>query len=77
MTPLMTASEVARYARVTPCAVRQWANTGKLPCERTGIGHGIRLFRRQDVEAFVWARWASGTLRAKEPTDLPCHSPKR
>ncbi len=44
---LLTPSEVARLAGVTPAAVRGWADTGRLPVLRTPAG--LRLFRRADV----------------------------
>lgn len=37
--------------RVTPDAVRQWADDGKLPSFRTPGGQ--RRFRREDVAAFL------------------------
>jgi excisionase family DNA binding protein len=39
--------EVAQLAGVTPQAVRQWADAGRLPVLRTP--GGLRLFRRADV----------------------------
>jgi excisionase family DNA binding protein len=45
---LLSPTEVARLACVSPCAVRLWADEGRLPVLRTAAG--MRLFRRADVE---------------------------
>ena len=48
MSKVMTVSEAARELDVAAQTVREWADAGKLPVERTS--GGMRLFRRQDVE---------------------------
>ena len=54
MNALMTKSDVARRAGVTPAAVRVWAETGQLPVIKTESG--VRLFRREDVTRFLRQR---------------------
>ena len=48
---VLTPAEVADLFRVTPDAVRQWAQDGKLPYFVTPGGH--RRFRRSDVDALA------------------------
>jgi hypothetical protein len=48
---LLTASEVARFFRVSPFAVRTWARTGVLPAVR--LSPRVIRFRRADVLAAV------------------------
>jgi excisionase family DNA binding protein len=45
--------QVAHRLNLTPERIRQLANAGKIPYERTTLG---RLFRPEDVEAFVQER---------------------
>ena len=52
--PLMTHGDVAKFAGVSPAAVRGWADSGKLRFIRSA--GGIRLFERTDVERFLWQR---------------------
>ena len=47
---LMAVSDAARVIGVTPAMIRIYANTGKLPFQRTT--GGMRLFARVDVERF-------------------------
>jgi excisionase family DNA binding protein len=47
---LLTPAEASRLLGVTPDAVRQLANKGRLPLT------GRRLFRRADVEKLVFER---------------------
>lgn len=47
---VLTPGEVADIFRVTPDAVRQWADDGKLASFRTPGGQ--RRFLRSDVDAF-------------------------
>lgn len=56
----LTPAEVARMAKppVTPAAVRQWADSGRLPHLRTP--GGLRLFRRADVLHHLADRQAQG-----------------
>jgi excisionase family DNA binding protein len=54
----LTPAEVARLAGVSPCAVRQWADEGRLPVIRTA--NGWRFFRRADVEHHLADRQAHG-----------------
>jgi excisionase family DNA binding protein len=51
---LLTPAEASRLLGVTPDAVRQLANKGRLPVQRTLTGR--RLFRRADVEKLVFER---------------------
>tara|TARA_Y100000034_G_scaffold70139_1_gene84624 strand:- start:324 stop:515 length:192 start_codon:yes stop_codon:yes gene_type:complete len=44
---LLTTSQVAKIARVTPRTIRNWARSGKLKFSRSPGGH--RRFRREDV----------------------------
>ncbi len=50
----LTCALVARLAEVTPETVRAWERRRLLPAQRTASG--IRLFRRQDVDAFLRER---------------------
>ncbi len=55
----LTTWDVAQRAGVTPERVRQWVREGKLDAERQGPtkgGYLIRVFREEDVEAFLAAR---------------------
>jgi excisionase family DNA binding protein len=54
---LLATADVARLADppVTPAAVREWAKAGKLPIAAVTPG-GQRLFRREDVLAFLRER---------------------
>jgi excisionase family DNA binding protein len=55
---LLTASEVARFLRVSPFAVRTWARTGRLPAVR--LSPRVIRFRRADVRAAVGLPAATG-----------------
>lgn len=46
--------EAAEMLGVGVPMVREWADSGELPCLRTPGGH--RRFRRRDVEEFIRAR---------------------
>jgi DNA-binding transcriptional MerR regulator len=47
---LMAVADAARVIGVTPAMIRIYANTGKIPFQRTA--GGMRLFARGDVERF-------------------------
>ena len=47
---LLTVGDVAHELRVSTAAVRLWERDGKLPATRTA--GGVRLFTREDVEAY-------------------------
>lgn len=49
-TEFLLSSEVARLKQVTPATVRNWANRGILPAQKTP--NGTRIFRRIDIEKF-------------------------
>lgn len=51
---LFTASSAARILEASAGSVRLWADTGLLPVIRTM--EGVRLFKREDLEAFKRAR---------------------
>jgi excisionase family DNA binding protein len=51
--PMLSSSQAARLLEVSSERVRQLADAGKLPCERTPLG---RLFDRADVEALAAER---------------------
>jgi excisionase family DNA binding protein len=55
-------SEAAELLGVHPSTVRQWADRGELPAQRTAGGH--RRFRRDDVEGSAMAR-ATGRVAAR------------
>lgn len=55
---LLTASEVARFFRVSPFAVRTWARTGVLPAIR--LSPRVIRFRRADVLAAAGLPTMSG-----------------
>jgi excisionase family DNA binding protein len=59
----LTPAEVARRAGVTSEAVRQWADRGLLPAERTETGR--RLFDASFVEAFLQLRQRRHEQRSK------------
>ena len=48
MAEVMTVSEAARELNVAIDTVRDWADRGRLPVQRTA--GGLRIFRRADVE---------------------------
>lgn len=48
---LLTTTDAARLANVSGETIRSWANSGKLPSQKTASG--IRLFRRADIERVV------------------------
>ena len=50
----LSLSEVAKILGVHPSTVRNWADRGRLPVQRTEGGH--RRFRRSDVELWVQSR---------------------
>jgi DNA-binding transcriptional MerR regulator len=54
---LLTTGDVARRAGVSSQAVKRWARRGVLLPEGRTEG-GIRLYRREDVEAFLATRAA-------------------
>jgi excisionase family DNA binding protein len=47
-TAVMTVSEVARALGISAETVRQWADAGKLPMQKTTAG--TRIFQRVDVD---------------------------
>jgi excisionase family DNA binding protein len=55
MTMLLSPADAARILRVTPATIRQMASRGVLTLADRTEG-GIRLFRREDVEALARAR---------------------
>ena len=61
---LLTPSDVAKLTGVTPATVRIWADSGRLPVQRTVSGN--RLSSRPDVERL--ARERQATEHAKEDT---------
>ncbi len=54
-TELLSTSGAARILGISEGAVRNWANSGKLPTRRT-FGTGIRLYERQVVERLAEIR---------------------
>ncbi len=78
MGDLITTQEVALQAGVGPTAVKRWADTGLLPCIRTGGGH--RRFLRGDVQRFLREHselppksqepWVGAMLEARDPLAL-------
>lgn len=48
MAEVLTVSEAARELDVAAETVRDWADRGKLPAQRTS--GGVRIFQRADVE---------------------------
>jgi excisionase family DNA binding protein len=46
--PRITIGEASRRLEVSHTSVQDWADTGKLPCER--LANGTRVFRVADVE---------------------------
>ncbi|HUF38006.1 MAG TPA: helix-turn-helix domain-containing protein [Anaerolineales bacterium] len=63
-TEWLSLSEAADLLGVHPSTVRNWADRGKLPVQRTRGGH--RRFRRADVD--LWSQ--SQRLRPTESADL-------
>lgn len=59
---LMTTATVARQLGVTPCRVRQLADTGRIPSTRTA--EGVRLYRVEDVDRIAAERAARRGGRA-------------
>lgn len=60
----LTLSQAAELLGVHPSTIRSWADSGRLPVQRTSGGH--RRFRRADVE--LWNQ--SQRLRPSESADL-------
>ena len=58
MTEVLTVSEAARMLNVAAQTVREWADRGKLPAQRTGTGQ--RIFERADIERAQRARHSGG-----------------
>lgn len=48
---LMTVEEVARYLRVRPSTIYEWAKEGKIPAAKVG-----RLWRFHQEEIETWVR---------------------
>lgn len=48
----LTIAAAARVLGVAQNTLRQWAESGKVPVRRNPA-NGYRLFRRQDLEAFL------------------------
>jgi excisionase family DNA binding protein len=61
-------SEVAKILGVHPSTVRNWADKGHLPVQRTQGGH--RRFQRSDIELWMQAKRANGP----EDTQLMLHN---
>ena len=59
---LMTA-DVAKLAGVTPAAVRQWAETGRLKAAVRTVS-GVRLYERGEVERLIAQRRKDRATRA-------------
>ncbi|MCB1800823.1 MAG: response regulator [Gammaproteobacteria bacterium] len=64
----LTPRQVAELMGVSPITVRQWANRGWLPVQKTTGGH--RRFRRQDVERFSRKRGLPGLAASSCPRRL-------
>jgi excisionase family DNA binding protein len=60
MRTLLTPGQAARLLNLSPQRVRQMADEGRLPCDRTPLG---RLFPAEAVEALARER-AAGQVRA-------------
>ena len=58
---LFTASSAARILEASAASVRGWADAGLLPVIRTI--EGVRLFKREDLEAFRRMREQASTRR--------------
>ena len=65
MERLLNTSGAAKILAVVPDTVRLWERTGRLPALRTESG--MRLFRRQDVEALAARRAQEHSSDAKAP----------
>ena len=63
MSEFMLAAEVARLVGLTPAAVRAAAKSGRLAVAET-TDSGVRLFRKDDVEAYLKDR---GVAAEKSP----------
>ncbi len=67
MKPLLTPADAARILQVVPATVRAMALTGRLhPAAMTE--RGMRLFRREDVEALAQERRNHRATRSAEAT---------
>ncbi len=62
MTQVLTVSEAARECGVAAQTIREWADNGKLPAQRTGSG--ARIFSRDDVDR-VKADRAAATVETR------------
>jgi DNA-binding transcriptional MerR regulator len=65
MQQFMTAGDASYVLRVTPAAVRAMADRGDLEMAAETEG-GIRLFRREDVEALAEKRYVEKELPPDE-----------
>jgi hypothetical protein len=65
MKTYLTAGDASYVLRVTPAAVRAMADRGELEMAAETEG-GIRLFRREDVEALAEKRYAEKELPPDE-----------
>jgi excisionase family DNA binding protein len=61
----LTIAAAARVVGVAQNTLRQWAESGKVPVRRNPA-NGYRLFRRQDLEAFL-SSIESGAQQKKKP----------
>lgn len=56
---LLTLDEAATYLGVAKITLRRWTRDGHLVCVRIGK-RGDRRFRRQDLDAYIERRRATG-----------------
>ena len=63
----VTIADAARIVGVSQNTLRQWAESGKVPVRRNPA-NGYRLFRKQDLEAF---------LNSLESSEKPAGKPGR
>jgi excisionase family DNA binding protein len=60
----VTIADAARIVGVSQNTLRQWAESGTIPVRRNPA-NGYRLFRKQDLEAFLRSLESGGTAKRK------------
>ena len=58
--------QASRFLGLAPRTVIRWANSGRIPCVRTGAGH--RRFRLGDLEAILQTGRDSAPTRPEQAT---------
>lgn len=68
MTGKMRVKQAADYLNVTPQTVRNWNNSGELPCEYNGAGQ--RIFSKENLDTYKRNRMGLKPLPKPEPLTI-------